>query len=126
MKFLTKQQIIDRISAMYLNRNRGFTMYQFTDFAEIDYAHFRRVYKQELPMTESIQRKLSRALTALENGEAGPRRDIAGRKSVGYHRKEEQRPAMARSMGLQSVGGEIKIRIGIVNKYSFNHKKILK
>lgn len=126
MKILTKQQIIDRISAMYLNKNRGFTMYHFVDFSDIDYAHFRRVYKQESPMTESIQRKLSRALIALENGEAGPRRDIAGRKSVGYHRREEQRPAMARSMGLQSVGGEIKMRIGIVNKYSFNHKKILK
>ena len=126
MKILTKQQIIDRISAMYLNKNRGFTMYHFVDFSDIDYTHFRRVYKQESPMTESIQRKLSRALIALENGEAGPRRDIAGRKSVGYHRREEQRPAMARSMGLQSVGGEINMRIGIVNKYSFNHKKILK
>jgi hypothetical protein len=33
---------------------------------------------------------------------------------------------MARSIGLQNVGGEIKMRIGIVNKYSFNPKKILK
>jgi hypothetical protein len=126
MKILTKQQIIDRISAMYLNKARGFTIYHFVEFVGIDYAHFRRVYKQELPMTETIQRKISRALTALENGEAGPRMDIAGRKSIGYHRKEEQRPAMARSIGLQNVGGEIKMRIGIVNKYSFNPKKILK
>lgn len=126
MKILTKQQIIDRISAMYLNKARGFTIYHFVEFADLDYTHFRRVYKQESPMTESMQRKLSRALTALENGEAGPRMDIAGRKSVGYHRREEQRPAMTRGMGLQNVGGEIKMRIGIVNKYSFNHKKILK
>lgn len=126
MKFLTKEQIIERISAMYLNTKRGFTIYHFVEFADLDYAHFRRVYKQEVPMTESVQRKLSRALTALENGEAGPRRDIAGRKSLGYHRKEEQRPTMTRSMGLQNVGGEIKMRVGIVNKYSFNNKKILK
>ncbi len=76
-------------------------------------------------MSELSQRKLSRALLALENGEAGPRMDIAGRKSVGYHRREEQRPTMARSMGLQNVGGEFKMRVGIVNKYAFNNKKII-
>lgn len=124
MRVLTKQEILARIKAMYLNKARGFRMYHFVEFAEFDYRHFRRIYTEEAPMTEASQRRLSRALLALENGEAGPRRDIAGRRSVGYHRKEEQRPAMARTMGLQNVGGEIRMRVGIANKYSFNNKKI--
>jgi hypothetical protein len=125
MKILTKEEIFARIKAMYLNKQRGFKMYHFVEFADFDYRHFRRIYTEYVPMTELSQRKLSRALLALENGEAGPRMDIAGRKSVGYHRKEEQRPTMARSIGLQNVGGEFRMRVGIVNKYTFNNKKII-
>ena len=120
---LSKEEILRRMENMRSNRRRGFTMKQFAEFALINYRHMEAVTKYRIDsFTELTQRKLSKALLALERGEAGPRMDILGRKFVDYHQKP--RPALRRTIGL-SLGPEgIQMKVGIENKYDFGKPRL--
>ncbi len=81
IEVLTIQEIEKRIQSMNLDRKRGFSMEEFSRFACIDYRNLKKMCLEgSIPITELSQRKLSKALWALEKGEAGLRMDIAGRK----------------------------------------------
>jgi len=120
---LTKEEIIRRISAMRLNRKRGFSMKMFAEFALMDYRHMEAVVRDNKDtFTEFSQRKLSKALLALERGEAGPRIDILGRKFIGFHPKPK--PVMKRSMGIERTGDGFKMKLGLTNKYDFSQPRL--
>jgi hypothetical protein len=72
--------------------------------------------------TELTQRKLSKALLALEKGEAGPRIDILGRKFIDFHPKPK--PVLKRAMGIEMTPSGIKIKVGITNKYDFSKPRL--
>jgi hypothetical protein len=72
--------------------------------------------------TELTQRKLSKALLALERGEAGPRIDILGKKFIGFH--PEAKPVLRRSMGLEMTADGFKMKVGITNKYDFSKPRL--
>ena len=120
---LTKEEILKRIANMRSNRKRGFTMRMFAEFALINYRHMESVTRnQSDTFTELTQRKLSKALLALEKGEAGPRIDILGRKFIGYNPKAK--PVLRRGMGLEMTAGGFKMKVGIVNKYDFSKPRL--
>lgn len=120
---LTKAEILKRLATMRSNRKRGFTMKMFAEFASMDYRHLESVTRDRTDtFTEVTQRKLSRALLALERGEAGPRIDILGKKFIGFNQKAK--PVLRRSMGLTVTDGEFKVRVGLNNKYDFSKPKL--
>ena len=120
---LTKQEIIRRLGTMRSNRKRGFTMRMFAEFACIGYRHMEAITRDgDSNFTELTQRKLSKALLALERGDAGPRIDILGRKFIDYHPKSK--PVLRRSMGLEITSDGIKMKVGIKNKYDFSQPRL--
>ena len=120
---LTKLEILRRLDAMRSKRNRGFTMKMFAEFACINYRHMESVTRnQSDTFTELTQRKLSRALLALEAGEAGPRIDILGRKFIGY--SKNPKPVLRRSVGLQIGADGFRVKVGLVNKYDFSTPRL--
>jgi hypothetical protein len=120
---LTKAEIFRRLESMRAKRSRGFTMKMFADFACMNYRHMDSVTRnKEDTFTELTQRKLSKALLALENGEAGPRVDILGKKFIGYHPKAK--PVLKRGMGIEMTPSGIKMKVGITNKYDFSKPRL--
>ena len=120
---LTKQEIIRRLEIMRSKRKRGFTMRMFAAFAAIGYRHMESITRDQTSnFTELTQRKLSKALLALERGEAGPRIDILGKKFIGFHPKAK--PVLRRSMGLEMTAGGFKMKVGITNKYDFSKPRL--
>lgn len=120
---LSKEEIIRRVNAMRKNRRKGFSMKMFAEFACMNYRHFEAVLRDRKDtFTESSQRKVSKALLALEKGEAGPRMDILGKRFIGYHPKPK--PVYRRSMGIEKTRDGFKIAIGLQNKYSFSTKRL--
>lgn len=120
---LSKEEIIRRVNAMRKNRRKGFSMKMFAEFACINYRHFESVLRDRNDtFTESTQRKVSKALLALERGEAGPRMDILGNRFVGWHPKPK--PVYRRSVRLENTGDGFKISIGLQNKYDFSKSRL--
>lgn len=120
---LSKAEIIRRLEIMRSKRSRGFTMKMFAAFACIGYRHMESVTRNGTnTFTELTQRKLSKALLALERGEAGPRIDILGKKFIDYHPKAK--PVLRRSMGLEITPDGIKMKVGITNKYDFSQPRL--
>ena len=120
---LTKQDIIRRLEAMRSKRKRGFTMRMFASFAAIGYRHMESITRDgSSTFTELTQRKLSKALLALEKGEAGPRIDILGRKFIDYHQRAK--PVLKRAMGIEMTPSGIRMKVGITNKYDFSKPRL--
>ena len=120
---LTKAEIIRRLEAMRVKRKRGFTMKMFAEFACMNYRHMESVTRNQADtFTELTQRKLSKALLALEAGEAGPRIDILGHKFIGYHKNPK--PVLRRAVGLEKTADGFRMKVGIVNKYDFSKPRL--
>lgn len=123
---LTVLEIEERVRNMNANRKRGFSMEEFSKFACVDYRNLKKmVFEGSMRMTETSQRRLSKALLAIENGEAGMRLDIAGRKFLGYHTPEEYKPAMKRATMIVRAAGEFKLSVKPVNKYDYSRENLL-
>jgi hypothetical protein len=120
---LPKDEIYRRVDAMRKNRRKGFSMKMFAEFACMNYRHFEAVLRDRKDtFTESSQRKVSKALLALEKGEAGPRMDILGKRFIGYH--PTPKPVNRRSMRIQKTRDGFKIAIRLQNKYSISTKRL--
>jgi hypothetical protein len=124
---LTVSAIETRIKNMNANRKRGFPMEEFARFACVDYRNMKKmIFEGSMRMTETSQRRLSRALLALEMGEAGVRMDIAGRKFLGYHAQHEVRPTIKRGNTLVRTESGFALSIKPVNKYDYSQPHVLK
>ena len=124
---LTVSAIEQRIKNMNSNRKRGFSMEEFARFACIDYRNMKKmIFEGSMRMTETSQRRLSRALLALENGEAGIRMDIAGRKFLGYHAQHEVKPTMKRATAIVRTENGFSLSVKPVNKYDYSQDHVLK
>ena len=127
IKVLTIREIEERVLNMNQNRKRGFSMEEFSRFAGIDYRNLKKmVMEGSIPITELSQRKLSKALLAIENGEAGMRMDIAGRKFLDYHPPSEYGQAIKRGMSIEKTNDGFSLSVKPVNKYDYSKPNVLK
>ena len=101
-------------------------MQEFAKFACVDYRNMKKMFfEKTIPVSETSQRRLSRALLALENGEAGMRIDIAGRKFLGFHSAKEVKPSMKKSFLISFGNNAIQLTVQPVNKYDFDRPHLL-
>lgn len=123
---LTIAAIETRIKNMNANRKRGFPMEEFARFACVDYRNMKKmIFEGSMRMTETSQRRLSRALLALEMGEAGIRMDIAGRKFLGYHAQHEVKPTIKRAASIVKSENGFSLSVKPVNKYDYSQDRLL-
>lgn len=127
IKVLTIREIEERVLNMNQNRKRGFSMEEFSRFAGIDYRNLKKMVMEGcIPITELSQRKLSKALLAIENGEAGMRMDIAGRKFLDYHPPHEYKPTIKRGMLIEKTNEGFSLSVKPTNKHDYSKPNLLK
>lgn len=125
IKVLTIEEIKQRMNAMRSNRKRGFSIQEFSRFAGIDYRNLKKMFfENKMVITELTQRKLSKALLALETGEAGLRLTITGERMLDYHPRKEQKPALKKGYSISLSGSGASLNIGPVNRYNFSGNTI--
>lgn len=104
----------------FLNdEKRGISVKLFAEVAGLDMTTITKVFKTgEMPLTEFVQRRVSKALLAWQQGEIAVMRNIDGSKFVEYRKQPRMR--MARTQKLEFVNGIPKISVGIRNKADYS------
>ena len=109
-----------RITKRFLkDKERGISIPLFADLAGISVAHLRDVFINESePMTEYVQRRVSKAYQEWINGEVAIMRNRDTSLFVQY--RKEPKPVLHKSSKLTLINGEIKINMGIKPKYDYS------
>jgi hypothetical protein len=116
---IPKTELKRIIKRMMDDPDRGISLQLFSDLAGINKSTLVDVFvKQTLPLSEYVQRRVSKAYTAWKNGQVAVMQNRDRTRFVEYRR--QPKPPMARAVGLQVVNGEIKLNVGIknINDYS--------
>lgn len=124
---LSIAEIKQRLHNMRENRRRGYSMAAFAKLAGVDYRNMKKAFFElKMPVSGTTQRRISRALLAMENGEAGMRMDIAGRMVLDYHPPQDFGKTMRRGYTLEMTNGKISLSVKPVNKYDYTKPHLLK
>lgn len=116
---IPRKELLRIVKRFLRDKDRGISIPLFADLAGISLAHLRAVFMDETePLTEYVQRRVSKAYTEWVNGEVAIMQNRDTSKFVQY--RKEAKPVLKRSTGLQVVNGEIKIKVGISNRYDYS------
>jgi len=100
------------------DKQRGISMELFAELAGVSKSHIKDVFLYETePMTEYVQRRVSKAYTEWTNGEVAIMQNRDNSKFVQY--RKESKPVMQKKTSLQVVDGKISLKIGIAPKYDY-------
>jgi hypothetical protein len=100
------------------DKQRGISMELFAELAGVSKSHIKDVFLYETePMTEYVQRRVSKAYTEWTNGEVAIMQNRDNSKFVQY--RKESKPVMQKKTTLQVVNGKIALKIGIAPKYDY-------
>jgi AraC-like DNA-binding protein len=100
------------------DKQRGISMELFAELAGVSKSHIKDVFLYETePMTEYVQRRVSKAYTEWTNGEVAIMQNRDNSKFVQY--RKESKPVMQKKTTLQVVDGKIALKIGIAPKYDY-------
>jgi hypothetical protein len=111
---------LKRIIKRFLkDKDRGISIDLFADLCGLSTSIIKMVFIDETePMTEYVQRRVSKGYTEYRDGEVAIMKNRDNTKFVQY--RKEATPTMQRSTSLQMVNGQIKIKVGITNKYDYS------
>ena len=116
---LPKTQLKAVIKRFLKDKDRGISVQLFADLAGISKGHLMDVFFYESePMTEMVQRRVSKAYVEWRDGEVAIMQNRDNTKFVQY--RKDNKPVMQKSSSLQMVNGAIKIKMGITNKYDYD------
>ena len=94
------------------DKNRGISIPLFAELAGLSTSHIRDVFLNETePMTEYVQRRVSKAYQEWINGEVAIMQNRDTSLFVQY--RKEAKPILHKSSKLTLINGEIKINMGI-------------
>jgi len=116
---LTKVELLRQIKKFLKDPDRGISHPMFAELCGINVDHMRDVFLyQTNPLTETVQIRVNKGYDAWKKGmvKTMVRRDKS--RFVDY-RKEPQHD-IAPSMGLKLVGGQLKLRVGMVNRRDYS------
>jgi hypothetical protein len=114
-----KKELIRIIRKFLKDKNRGISIPLFANLAGLSTDHIRDVFMNETePLTEYVQRRVSKAYTEWVAGEVAIMQNRDTSKFVQY--RKEPKPVLHRSTGLHLVNGEIKIKVGIKAKHDYS------
>jgi hypothetical protein len=103
----------------FADQNRGISIELFADLAGLSKKTMFDVFiNQELPLSEYVQRRTSKAYTEWRNGEVAIMQNRNNSRFVQY--RKEAKPKLVRGYGLQVVGGEIKLKLGVKNRADYD------
>lgn len=115
---LSKKELLRVLKLFFADQNRGISIELFAELAGLSKQMIIDVFiKQELPLTEYVQRRASKAYKEWRDGKVAVMQNRDNTRFLQY--RKEPKPRIARGYGLQVVGNEIKLKIGIVNKAEY-------
>ena len=118
MPTLPKALLRKAIKRFLQDKERGISMELFAELAGVSKSHIKDVFLYETePMTEYVQRRVSKAYTEWTNGEVAIMQNRDNSKFVQY--RKESKPVMQKKTTLQVVDGKISLKIGIAPKYDY-------
>ena len=111
---------LKRIIKKFLkDKERGISIDLFADLCGLSTSIIKMVFIDETePMTEYVQRRVSKGYTEYRDGEVAIMKNRDNTKFVQY--RKQATPSLQRSTTLQVVDGQIKIKVGITNKYDYS------
>ena len=106
------------------DRNRGISLELFADLCGISKKTLQDVFiNEEHPLTEYIQRRVSKGYTEWKNGEVAIMQNRDTSKFVQY--RKEAKPVLHKTTGSHLVNGEIRIKVGINNRYDYDSNTLI-
>ena len=101
------------------DHERGISIPLFSDLSGVSISQLRDVFLNDKePLTEYVQRRVSKAYNEWKNGEVAIMQNRDSSKFVQY--RKEARPALEKTNKLEVINGEIKIKLGISKKYHYS------
>jgi len=116
---LTKTELLRQIKKFLQDPDRGISHPMFAELCGINVDHMRDVFLyQTNPLTETVQIRVNKGYDAWKKGmvKTMVRRDKS--RFVDY--RKEPKHDIAPSMGLKLVGGQLKLRVGMVNRRDYS------
>ena len=119
VKVLPRLELKRVIRKFVDDKDRGISLPLFCEIVGISVKHFRDVFVDETePLTEYMQRRVNKAYYAWLNGEIAIMQNRDRTKFVQY--RKEAKPVLERSQRLEFSNGQIKLKLGITNKYDYS------
>jgi hypothetical protein len=101
------------------DHERGISIPLFSDLSGVSISQLRDVFLNDKePLTEYVQRRVSKAYNEWKNGEVAIMQNRDSSKFVQY--RKEARLALEKTNKLEVINGEIKIKLGISKKYDYS------
>ena len=118
-KVIPRLELKRLVRKFILDKDRGISLNLFCEIVGISSQRLKDVILiEDEPMTEYMQRRISKAYTAWLNGEIAIMQNRDNTKFVQY--RKEAKPVMQRSQQLAVENGQIKLKLGITNKYDYS------
>jgi len=116
---MSKRELKTQIKRFLKDKNRGISTNLFAELCGIHRTMLLDVfYYQTVPLSEYIQKRVSKGFTAWKNGEVAVMQNRDKSRFITY--RKEPKPIFTRQTGLQVVDGQIKIRTGVVNRADYS------
>lgn len=111
--------MLKTVKLFLADENRGVSIDLFAELCGISKSTLVDVFTEEkYPMSEYVQRRVSKGYKEWRNGEVAVMQNRNNSRFLQY--RKEPKPRIARGYGLQVVGSEIKLKIGLVNKADYD------
>lgn len=115
---IPKKELMRIIKAFLEDKGRGIPINLFAELCGVDRRTLQYVFQEEkYPMTEMVQRRVSKGYDAWRNGEIAVM-ERYGKKWIEW--RKQPKPRMVRGYGLTVKNGEIKLDLGIKNRLDYS------
>lgn len=116
---LTKRDLYNRMDRLLADPHRPISIKLLSDLAGLSDFTIKMVFQsKKIPMSETTQIRMSKALLRLQNGEIEIIENRDRTREVRYVKNPRLR--IKRSYGLTVVDGEIKLKIGLKNRTDYS------
>jgi hypothetical protein len=116
---IPRAELLRIMTKFMADPHRGISVKLFAELSGISLSTMKDVFiKHELPLTEYIQRRVSKAYESWLRGEIAIMQNRDATRFVEFRKKP--RPKFVRSVGLEVVNGQIKVRVGITNTADYS------
>lgn len=116
---IPKRELLRIIKRFIKDKNRGISVKLFAELCGIHREHLLDVFHYKIhPLTEYVQIRVSKGYTSWLKGEIAVMQNRDKTRFVQYRR--EPKPRLARTTGLHLVNGEIKIKVGVINRGDYS------
>lgn len=122
-RVLPKTELRQIVKRLLLDPNNGISDRLFADLCGIHERTLLRVFvSQELPLTENVQRRASRAYERYRKGEIAIFKNRDNTRYVTF--RAEPKPRFAKSNKVVFENGQVKLKVGIINRLDYSRSTL--